>query len=337
MAERHEVLAALSRALSGTEDGLRLQFVSPDRLGRRSTVYFVGLHEEPGRCRWVVKSPNPQVLREDLPSPVSAELQFVALGRATEHLASVSDRLATPRPVALLPEIGAYAMEYVPGESLSRRIRVGALVRPARVLEGVAAAASIIKSLHRLEPERETSIDLQTVVHRSLERARAVLGRVGLSAPVAQLDPPERRAVRGKEALLHGDFAPENVLLASGVTTCLEPDLVVRGPVEEDLARFLTMLFEAPLFLVGAYVPAIQRLRRRAAQVFLTEYYGGDSPSPILPALLYEALAARCAARYGDCARRRPPAHRLRLHLLRTHFTRLMREACSRYMLEPGS
>jgi hypothetical protein len=49
MAERHEVLAALSRALSGTEDELRLQFVSPDRLGRRSTVYFVGLQEEPGR------------------------------------------------------------------------------------------------------------------------------------------------------------------------------------------------------------------------------------------------------------------------------------------------
>jgi aminoglycoside phosphotransferase (APT) family kinase protein len=330
MAERHEVLAALSRALSGTEDELRLQFVSPDRLGRRSTVYFVGLHEEPGRCRWVVKSPNAQVVREDLPPPVSAELQFAALARATEHLALTSDRLATPRPVALLPEIDAYAMEYVSGESLSRRIRLGALLRPARVLEGVTAAASIIKSLHSLEPARETSIDLQTVVHRSLERSRAVLGRVGLSAPVpAQLDPSERTAVLGKEALLHGDFAPENVLLARGVTTCLEPDLVVRGPVEEDLARFLTMLFEAPLFVVGAYVPAIQRLRRRAAQVFLTEYYEGDSPSPILPALLYEALAARCAARYIDCVRRRPPAHRLRLHLLRTHFRRLLSEACS--------
>jgi aminoglycoside phosphotransferase (APT) family kinase protein len=325
MAERHEVLAALTRALS--EDELRLQFVAPDRLGRRSTVYFVGLHDEPARCRWVVKSPHSNVVREDLPPPASAALQFAALSRAAEHLASDSDQLATPRPVALLPEIDAYAMAYASGESLSRRIRIAAVVRPARLLEGVAAAASIIRSLHGLEPAREMSIDLRTAVRRSLERSRAALEPVGLPAPfAAPLDPPERTAVIGKEVLLHGDFAPENVLLTPGMTTCLEPDLVDRGLVEQDLARFLTMLFEAPLFVVGAYVPAIQRLRRRAGQVFIAEYYERDSPSPVLPALLYEALAVRCAARYVDCARRRPPAHRLRLHLLRTHFRRLLSE-----------
>jgi aminoglycoside phosphotransferase (APT) family kinase protein len=330
MPERHEVLAALSGALSGTEDELRLQFVAPDRLGRRSTVFFVGLHGESGRCRWVVKSPNSHVVREDLPPPVSAGLQFAALARATEHLASVSDRLATPRPVALLPEIDAYAMEYVRGESLSGRIRMSAVLRPARLLEGVAAAADIIKSLHGMGPVRETSIDLQAATRRSLERSRAVLDRVGLSALAApQPLPLVPTLVLARETLLHGDFAPENVLLAQRVTICLEPDLVARGPVEEDVARFLTMLLEAPLFVVGAYVPAIQRLRRRAAQVFLTEYYEGDSPSPLLPVLLYEALAARCAARYVDCARRRPPAYPVRLHLLRTHFRRLLDEAWS--------
>lgn len=330
MADGQGVLAALSGALSAPGHDLRLRFVAPDRLGRRSTVYFVGLHDEPGRCRWVVKSPNKRVVREDLPPPVSAELQFAALARASEHLASVSDRLAAPRPVALLPGIDAYAMEYAPGESLSRRIRVRAVFRPAGFLEGVTAAACIIRSLHSLEPARETPISFQALAQRSFERSRALLAQAGLSDPdAAEFEPPEPVVLVGKEALLHGDFAPENVLLAEGVATCLEPDLVAKGLVEEDLARFLTMLFEAPLFVVGAYVPAIQRLRRRAAQVFLAEYYEGDSPSPLLPVLLHEALAARCAARYIDCARRRPRAYRLRLHLLRTHFRRLLSEAWS--------
>ena len=203
MAERHEVLAALTRALSDSGDELRLQFVAPDRLGRRSTIYFVGLQDAPARCRWVVKAPNSHVVREDLPPPASADVQFAALARAAEHLASASDQLATPRPVALLPEIDAYAMAYVSGESLSRRIRMAAVVRPAHLLEGVAAAASIIRSLHGLEPAREMSIDLRTAVRRSLERSRAALERVGLPAPfAAPLDSPEPTAVMGKEVLL---------------------------------------------------------------------------------------------------------------------------------------
>ena len=323
MARRAEVLAALGRALATDE---ALTFVAPDRRGRRSTVYFVGLQADPGRCRWVVKAPNVGVVREDLPSPVAAEAQLAALARAAVHLTAAPGNLAAPRPVGLLAGLDSYAMEYADGQPLSRRISPAAVVRPGELLAGMAAAAELIRALHRLEPGRDQTVDLRSTVRQASRRARAVLAGIGLTAP----DPPPPAAdhVIAADVLLHGDFAPENVLLGAS-TTCLEPDLAARGPAEHDLARFLTMLFEAPLFVVGAHSARVQRLRRRAARAFLDAHYAGAPVSPLLAPLLHESLAARCVARYVDCERRRPAAHRLRLHLLRSHFGRLLRESWS--------
>lgn len=322
------VLATLGAALTppaGRAPALAL--LSSDSR-RRSHLWFVGLRGEKV-CRWVVKHPRTDSFQDDLHSPLTSEAQFAALLRMSAHIESVASPLRSPTPVALLPDIGAFAMSFVAGAHIADLIRPASVLAPNRLLTGVAVAAGALRTIHTLEPPRDEMVDLRLVRDTSRRRLEVVLAEAGLELGRSGLDLPDddhAGLVPVPQVVLHGDYAPENVMISGSTVYCLEPDLTHRGSPDIDVVRFVTMLFDAPLFVAGVRNPAVQRLRRRAAAEFLSTFYGEGQVSPAIRWLLAESLAARWATRHKDCLRRRPPLTSARVTLLRGYFGGLLAE-----------
>jgi aminoglycoside phosphotransferase (APT) family kinase protein len=293
---------------------------------RRSSLYFVGIAGDE-TCRWVVKRPTSESQQDDLTSPLPAPQQFKALQRLHAHLLRLDENMATPRPLALLPEIHAYVMEYVPGPTVTGLMRPRAVVDPDHLLDSVAVAGRLLQAVHALEPAKSDLIDLSRLHEHTSIRARQLLTAAGLPVRHHWLDAElVSTTTTGSEVVLHGDYAPENVVLSPTGVVCLEPDLAERGWPEHDVVRFLLMLADAPLFVTGTEVPAVRRLRRRASAQFLDSYYGGSSRPELLRHLMLLSLAARWSTRHTDVTRRNPRLRRARQLLLHRHFTRLLDE-----------
>lgn len=273
--------------------------VHPGPPRHRSKLYFVGFDGSPPEYRWVVKQPAVDRRQEDLASPMSAAAQFEALQRLHTHLLRGDGAVVAPRPVALMPEIGAYAMEYVYGPTVRDLVGVRAVLRPEKLLTPVAKAAQVLHAVHSVERAQPEIVEGSSV----------------------------SRTVTGSRVLLHGDFAPENVILtSSGAYCCIDADLAERGSAEKDVARFLMMLFEARLFIMGADVPPVQRLRRSAATAFLTAYYGERPWPESLRPLTLTGLVSRSSIREEQLSERSPALTRARSVMLKRHFENLLAE-----------
>jgi aminoglycoside phosphotransferase (APT) family kinase protein len=296
---------------------------------RRSELWFVGVHGERAP-RWVVKRPHTESRQGDLAAPLSATDQLAALRLLTTHLQDNPDRVCTPEPVLVIPELGACVMTFVPGPSVTALVRPAVLGRPTPLMAGSAAAADVLRAVHSVQPEQRLVVDLAERWAQAADASAGGMRAAGLAyrAPAAR---PAPGVVEVAEVLLHGDFAPENVLVSPSGPCCLDPELSRHGPPEVDLARYLTMLADAPAFVLGTRSSRVQRLRREASRVFLDRYYRGASPGPLLQIQLHEMVAARWATRHLDVERRRPPAQTARTRLLAEHFSQLLAEISSGY------
>jgi aminoglycoside phosphotransferase (APT) family kinase protein len=324
-----EARSALAGALEDV-DPERIVLTSGGQSRRRSEVLFLGLSDEAPRRRWVLKVPNTEVQQHDAPSPLDADQQVASLRRLAAHLDARRTRVFVPRVVATVPSVGGYLMEYVDGTPLTSYFTLRALADDRMVLHGAEEAAEVLRALHELEPPTIAERDTAALWHTSVARARQVLGQAGLPTRSPWLQVPEDAAMdKGAKVLLHADYAPENVMLTPRGTCCLDADLVELDWAEQDVTRYLVMLYDAPLFVVLADLPAAQRLRRRAARAFLDAYYADRELDASLRPLMLAALATRWATRDGDVARRRPRLGRQRGWLLRRHFTQLLDETAS--------
>jgi hypothetical protein len=314
----------------GPSDAGDLVIVHTGPARRRSSLYFLGIAGSRPACRWVVKQPNTGSHQEDLPSPLSAAGQFQALQRLHGHLRHCDGPVATPRPVAYVPQIEAYVMEYVPGPTLTGLIRPRAVLRPDSLLNAVAGSAQVLHAVHSLESAEADSVDLPELGRRAATRGRQLLETAGLPTRDRWFVPSSSAgSTTAWKVLLHGDFAPENVLLSPSGYFCLEPDLYVRDWAEHDVVRFLLMLFDAPMFVAGVDIPAVQNLRRRAAATFLSGYYGEVPWPDALRPLMVLSLTARWSTRHTDLAQRTPRLRRARELLLRRYFASLLDEVSS--------
>ena len=299
---------------------------------RRSELYFLGLRSDELTCRWVLKVPHPGSRQHDLTPPRTAPEQLRALERLHAHLGASGTGVSVPRPVALLPDVGGYLMEFVRGPTLTDELRPRALLDDRTVMHGVVVAARLLRELHSLEATTEEVADVAELEAREGDRARRALREAGL--PVrprwfrASSGAPSRA---GRKVVLHGDFAPENIVLGTEGLCCLDPDLVDTDWAEHDVVRFVLMLADAPLFVLLTDLPAAQRLRRKASLAFLVTYYAGVPPGPALRPLMMSALATRWATRHVDVAARRPHLGRARQLLLRRHFEQLLDEVGSSF------
>jgi aminoglycoside phosphotransferase (APT) family kinase protein len=331
-----DVLTALERALVpvGLLEGRPVLTGAP-QLHARSTIYFVGddARRRAG-CLFVVKMPNEQSTQEDLPDPLGARAQFASQTRLARHFDTVSPTLRVPEPVALLPEIEAFAMEYVGGRDITGWITWRALLQPDGLLDAVRLAARFLAHLHSIDETSLVTVDLRAVAHESVEFAEEVMGRVGLAFPLpvtrALLNLPAR-SMRTVIARLHGDFAPVNVIVdGEGRAAGIDAALDSAGFRELDLARFLAMFGTERRFLVAQRSGAAGRLRRTAEDSFLDTYYGGAAASPLLEICRIDALARRWVRRQATRLRGRPMLSRRRASVVDAHFRALLLESAGR-------
>lgn len=329
-ADEQSVLAALKSALRAGDD-LRdaHELVVVSRVERRrSTLYFVGDAAQPGAMRWVVKQPRTATTQHDLASPLSAQEQHDALVALHDVFDGHDVRFSTPRPIALLAEAGAFAMEFVDGQSIPQLLNARAVLKPRPLIDAVRSAAALLRALHAMQPAPNALVDTERPTDDALGDGRHVLQRVGLPLRSSWFEAAPHPQRTQTSVLLHGDFAPENIVIATGATYCLDPALASRGPRELDVVRFLTMLCDAPLFMTTLAPGPVGRLRRRMAAEFVESYYGAGGRPSSLQQMLVHAVALRWAQKH-DHFERGARAAAAWTTLLRVYFSRLLTEVSS--------
>jgi len=319
-----DVLAAARAVLLASaelDERAPLAFAEPPVRHARSTISVLVAN---GR-RWVVKQPDLDARQEDLSPPVSAAVEFASLVRLDRHFAPCAQRMRVPRPVALLPDASGFVMEYVAGPS------VPALLRPARprpLLHAIEAAGAALAHLHALEPPARVAVDSGLLATGTLTFADEAMAPLGLRlAPAvrAALAEPPSRTVEAAWVRLHGDYAPVNVIVepSRGVAV-IDPSLEATGLPQDDLSRFLTMLYTDRYFLLrpGAGV-------RAAAAAALLRGYAQQVDPTILRLRLIDCLCRRWVRRQMARLHGVPRLAGARARLVDAQFARLLAGAAA--------
>jgi len=273
------------------------QFQAARIAGRSSVLFVEPAGPDDGRSRLVVKQPRADWRQDDLASPVLAEQEFRALTRLHAHFRAQGGRLRVPAPAALLPEVDAFVMEYVAGRSLRELLTYRSLLRPAPLLDGLAAAAEFIAAVHDVETLPGRQVDLQREAQTVIAVVEQKLRPVGLMLPrrvTEILHQVPRIVVDARQVWLHGDFGPENIILAEdGSTVGIDAALDTVGLPEDDLVRFIALMSGAIRFAPELFAPALSRIRRRLEEQLLGGYYGTTSYPPLFELKLIDQLARR--------------------------------------------
>lgn len=223
---------------------------------------------------------------------------------------SSSDGLMAVRPCGCFPELDAVAMDYLPGRHL-----LSLIARAARPVAGARAGARATVGAH--DAGRWLGI-----LHRSLAGGQGCEAVEGGSyarryaAEVRSLaralpDPAAamiQRASRGLETgigrqaririlPLHGDFYPDNVVLSRSGLYAVDTTLWMRGPAEDDLARFLVGVDTLKLRVVAGAALVRSAPIERIQRAFLTGY---RTVSEVIPELLVPAVVRACLVRWSE-------------------------------------
>jgi aminoglycoside phosphotransferase (APT) family kinase protein len=267
------------------------------RVAGRSTIHVIGSDVTvDGRNRWLVKQPNAAWTQDDLAAPVAAEQELRALTELDRHLREQGDGYRVPAPVALLPEVGALAMEYVEGRSLRQLLTFRGTRHPAPLVDGVARAGTFLRHLHDVAPAEAVRVDLRDEARTVVLLADELLRPLGLDLPdrvrrVLHTVPAVQ--VTAQEVALHGDFGPGNIVLATdGSVVGLDVTLTDRGVREEDLARFLVMV-STSLVLAPDLVRPGGGLSPVLERSLLEGYAGTGEPWPLLELKVLQQLVRR--------------------------------------------
>jgi len=292
------VLGALARAVPGV-DGQRFELaVEQQRLARRSSIYVVRAQPPDGEAVWwVLKQPHLESSMEDADPALSAHEQLVALERLQAHFERLNVPFRVPAPVMHVPEIDAFAMEYVSGRTIQDLLSVRTIVRPAVLLDGLAAAGTFLRHLHALEVLPPAEVHLKQQADDVLAVAEDKLHPLGLSLPDrvrhTLLEFPSLR-VASPRVRLHGDFVPTNILRTDdGCTVGLDPSLQTVGCPEDDLVRFVAIVSGRIQLAPEIVAPPFGRIRRELEGRLLGSYYDTSSPPPLFELKLLHQLCRR--------------------------------------------
>ena len=291
----------------------------------RSSIYFLGTAGQPATPRWVVKRPNPDRTQLDLSSPMTVDAQWQAVRLLHARLRDTGAPVSTPRPIAYVPDVDAFVMEFASGPTLFDLLKVSLVLQRESLLESYGRGGKALRALHAVDAGPEETFEMVEFTGPLEDEARATLAEAGLAAQDHWFAHALGPGI-GRRVLLHGDWAPENVLLENGTVQLLDPELVTRSWPEHDVARFIVMMSDARLFVMALDLPPFPAVRRQAVAAFLTGYYG-DQPVPsTLRPLVVRGLATRWAKRYVDVTSRKPRTLRARQWLLRRHFNAMLDE-----------
>jgi hypothetical protein len=265
-------------------------------------------------------------------------VQFEALRAIREHFEKLADpRLGSVRPLGLLPEHGAFAMQ----EAAGRPLR--ALLPGAHRLRGGASAASLepafrntgawLRAFHGMPTGAAT---IHAGREEFVELVRDLAGFLGSALGEERffgdaVRATERAALAQLPALLplgprFGDFGLTNVLAErDGRVTGIDTMACWTAPIYEDLAYFLTGLetYRGEIVSRGLGRRGIAAL----SEAFLAGYFAREDV-PIAAIRLFEVLRLleRWAAKRARQRARGGASRPLRVALLDRFFRRRLGE-----------
>lgn len=223
---------------------------------------------------------------------------------ANRHFETLADpRLGSVRPLDLWGDLASVVMEYNGQPTLRTRIVAAARWNRAgaEIDTLVGLAGQWLREYHaagrgiELPPRCPTRTDFQLAIEAF---SRYLLDLTGEAAFFKHL---EEMAARAADRHLptefplevaHGDYAPRNIFVGpEDRVTGFDATPRVKGPVFEDVARFLVAVRTGGFQVVSigrAYPPErMDELEER----FLTGYFGQDRPPPVHSIRPFELLA----------------------------------------------
>ena len=213
-------------------------------------------------------------------SPIEAAEQFAALKKAADILGR-QQQFKSPIPVAIIEDEGIIVMSWIEAPSL-QHMCLDRKTSIAAIREGLDTCGEMLGHLHGDTHIMEKVLDTADFMHdidlafggksapKSIKPALDLLLKT--AADVQELDLPV--------TILHGDFKPANLLLASPVTWTIDAALKWEGAAVHDCAHFLNQ------FALDLYHPRGIRLRAHLndlEQFFLRAYEHTAEPVSRLP------------------------------------------------------
>lgn len=268
----------------------------------------------------------------DTDEALPTDEQYAALVLAHEWQAT-EDRHGVVEPVALLPELDAFAMAWSPGRTLTQ-VAKRAPVQPAVAREAFRGAGDFLRRFHAHGRTGDVETALAEPVDELLALVAGPVAEAGIHLPPRVLETVRRlapRTVVAPQVLLHGDYVPSNLLLRPPAdVVLLDPLLARTGPAVEDAARFLAVLSSDSVFLPGTVVPAVRRLRRSLEEAFRSAY-GATGESDLLELRLLRQLLLRWLVRREHSRLRSvPPLLVARRAVIDRHMRDLVLESAGR-------
>lgn len=322
----------------GSATAEQLTLVSSPMRRSRSTLFFFGLgSQEPV---YVVKVPVLGDAAVDATPAASSADQFRALTLAHRWF-DEEDRHSAVRPVAYLEDFDAVAMEYAPGRPYRRTLRRTVLA-PQPALGAAAAAGDALRRLHRHARAFQAPVDLYSLAEEVREAEASVLQPSGLRLPdeVGRvLDEVPKAEVFHDRVAMHGDFAPNNlILMDADQVVMIDLSLVDVGLPEDDLARFLAVMSSYSVFIPGSVLPRVRRLRRELESAFRSGYGAAEMETAVMELRLLKQYALRWR-RIRELSRlaRYERAMRARQRMIDPHMRSLVKESARRLAILLGS
>lgn len=198
----------------------------------------------------VVSTPSPQqaavkrcfVPQTRTPDLGSATTQYLALERVNSALQEKNRRYRVPTPLCIMPELATFAMSWVDGESLTRK-----LLSPAIFTDGSKWFADIgmwLGNFHMAGPVGRTVVRLGDRID-ILDELRRDHPDNTVFADAFRLLQRTSSRIAGTEAStswLHGDCKTDNFFLSGENIYGIDISLSYESTIEFDLAQFLNNL-----------------------------------------------------------------------------------------------
>lgn len=333
----HELRAHLGEWYPELADDVSVDLVDLDPRARSQLmrVRVVG-RDAPRRTIIVKRTPDAPVAFDDRPRLVAPtdppeRLAQEAAGlelAAALAAANIDPLIGAVRPLGILPETGALAMEAYDGRPLHEMLIPG-LVRRSGDLRATALvrrAGRWLRAFHALTPEdRPVRQGSRDAIVEAFQAVGSFLAANGAADDVdaimrAGVDAVTRLPDPLPTAICHGDFAPRNILVdPSGRVAVIDISVKWQAPIYEDLASLLVALrmSRANALTRGrVFGPAVGVLE----PAFLDGYFDGR-PIPRAAIRVYELLLvldkwSSLLSRSTDAA----PRRRLQERAIHDHF-----------------